>query len=93
MDLNKRDLIEIKTETGKVQMVVIRVIRQTGKNKWSVSIEGSCRGTVTLGTQCYVFFKGAEIGAHFTKIREDRGICLATLDTIISIPEFWGEQT
>jgi len=47
---------------------------------------------IPLATQCYVFYKGAEIGSNFISIKQRNKGWQATLQTIISIPEFWGEQ-
>ena len=44
-------------------------------------------------TQCYVFFKGAEIGGNFSKVvKQSEKLWAVTFETIISIPEFWGES-
>jgi hypothetical protein len=92
-DLNKDALIDIQTETGKVQLIPFRVIRDAGKQKWCVSIEGICRSEVNPMTQCYVHFKEAEIGGNFSKMTGSKnGWWDARFETIISIPEFWGEQ-
>ena len=91
-DLNEKSTIEIQTQNGIVQMIPFRVIRGEGRNKWVVDIQGFCLSEPPIATQCHLFFKGREIGCGFKSVKKIERGWQATMDTIISIPEWWGER-
>ena len=92
-DLTRLTPIAVKTIHGDVQMIFSSARRGSDRKKWCISIDGYCREEVSLMTQCYVFFKGAEIGGNFSKVvKQSEKLWAVTFETIISIPEFWGES-
>jgi hypothetical protein len=91
-DIKEGTEIEVQTEHGIIPLNVWRVVRGTGKRKWCISIQGFTRIDPPIRTQCYVFFKGNEVGSQFTQAEKHNLTWDATLETIISIPEFWGES-
>lgn len=88
---NGKTPIDIQTPDDIVQLFPLRPKRGTGTQKWCLSIEGIVRKKVEVMKQCYVFFQGNELGGNFSKVKEADGIWLVTFETIIPVPEFWGE--
>ena len=66
-DLKDGTVIEVQTERGIIPLSVYRVTRGTGHEKWCISIQGFVRTEPPIRTQCQVFFKGNEVGSHFTR--------------------------
>src|ERR1035438_3311700 len=80
-DLGSKTLIDIKTETGIVPLYVFQFRRGDGTRKWCLSIDGIVKSEVAMMKQCYVFYKGAEIGGNFSKVKETNGIWSVTFET------------
>jgi hypothetical protein len=92
-DLKSKPFIDIHTPKGKVQFIPMEVTRGAGKKKkWSVTLQGICPTEIPPLTPCRVFYKGVEIGGTFTTMENTNdGLWRGRFETVISIPEYWGE--
>ncbi len=90
-DFDSKTGIEIKTPEGWITLFPNHGERGLGHGKWKLKIIGSVKGDVEPMKQCYVLFRGAELGGQFTKIDKREHISIVTFETIIPNPEFWGE--
>jgi hypothetical protein len=73
-DLNYKNPIDVQTEKGVIQVTPFHVRRGEGKMKWVIEIDGLCRSEPPIATQCYVIFKGHELGASFHKVSQQQGV-------------------
>jgi hypothetical protein len=92
-DIDSKSPIEIQTGTGIIRMFPLRVRRGDGRKRWCASIEGVCHTQVELMKQCFVLFKGREIGGNFSSVAVADYLWHVTYEMIIAVPEFWGEAT
>ena len=88
-ELGNKTPIEIQTPNGNVQLIPFRLKRGTGNKKWCLSIDGITRQSIDSMAQCFIYFRGAELGGHFAKAHESNGVWRVTFETIIPMPEFW----
>jgi hypothetical protein len=83
--------IDVETPNGTIHFLPMRVKRGAGSKKWRISIEGILGQSIVPNVQCYVYFKGAQFGATFSRCQESKEVWNATLETIINSPEFWDD--
>ena len=90
-DLNSQVPIDIETPNGVVRLFPNRAQRGSGKQKWYLAIKGIVQTQVGVLGRCHVYFKGSKLDGHFTKAFEINGLWSVTFETIIPMPEYWGE--
>jgi hypothetical protein len=91
-DLNRDTPVEIETPDGIVEFFPHSVTRGTGFDKFCVTIHGICTTKIKPMTQCFVYFKGTGYGGNFTKVSELKHGYDVCFETIIPVPEYWGES-
>lgn len=83
---------DVHTNTGIAKLFPVKAIRGEKTKRHALSIEGWIPESVQITETCYITFKGQELKAHFSQCRKVGGEWIATLQTVIPIPEFWGDQ-
>jgi len=83
--------IEIKGPRGTFNLFTLRTSRGSDRQKYHLQIEGICPEEMQFSDQCYVFYEGAELGAHFSRCEKtsDENSWYGTFQTIIPVPSFW----
>jgi len=92
-DLNNQVPVDIETPDGVIQLLPDRVQRGSGNQKWYLAIKGIVQARVGVLGQCHVRFKGRQLDGHFTKAFEVNGRWAVTFETVIPLPEYWGEPS
>src|SRR5690348_8285314 len=90
-DFKSNKPIEIQTASGIVQLFPHDAFHGTGDETFCVTIHGICISKVEPISQCFVYYKGTECGGHFSMVNGLKGVWEVIFETIIPIPEYWGE--
>ncbi len=90
--LNSKNPIQIETPSGIIRFYPEKYIRGTGNKKYYLTLRGIASAEVKQREQCYVYYKGNQLGGEFTlvaKTATDQPLWHATFETIIPTAEFW----
>ena len=90
-ELNRQTIIEINTPKGEIKLRPHHFSRGDGYKNTNLLIKGVIESKIEFNDQCFVTFQGKQIQGNFSECRESNGLFLATFETIISAPEFWGD--
>ena len=90
-EINSATAIKIQKNGRIIEFFPLNQIREGGKNRWGLKLEGFSRQKVAGLGRCYIYFKGHELSGTFSNCVESGQQYLATFNTFIPVPEFWGE--